>query len=394
MSNNELKRVNIKDCLDYLNKLISDSKPLAALFKTDSYGYLYDTGTNKVFQCNDIEYAILDRLLNEDFENSISDFLELFGHQKVIDSLNSIINAIEQENILMLKKLDKFYSPEHFEKLEEQIDKHLYQVTLELTEQCNLRCKYCIYNDNYSGMRNHGKTEMTLEIAKAAVEYAAKHGDETKGVAITFYGGEPLLKYDLIKYCVDYSNKIIRNKPVTYSMSTNLTLVTPEIAKFLASTEGFSVLCSIDGPKHIHDSCRKTLDGDGSFDKAIRGLRYLVEAYGDSAQDNILINMVYTPPYYPEKLEEIMTFINELEWLPKKIVKTITYPSENSISQEVSAQMNNVGSGIGIYQHEMSLLDWSFSKYLKKIEKNETTDDFLAKEMVHQSILRIHKRPI
>lgn len=189
------------------------------------------------------------------------------------------------------------------------LDNKLRQVTLELTEKCNLRCRYCIYNEDYDEKRNHGTKDMTKEVATAAIDYANAHGDVEKGIAVTFYGGEPLVNFDLLKYCIDYSTKTITNKGLSFSMTTNATLMTKEIAQFLASVDGLSVLCSIDGPEAIHNSYRKYINGEGTFKEAIRGLKYLVEAFGERARSQLSISMVLPLHLHLINLKKYRTFL-------------------------------------------------------------------------------------
>ena len=77
---------------------------------------------------------------------------------------------------------------------------------------------------------------MTWEVAKRAVEYARDNSGDK--VAVSFYGGEPLVQFELMKKTIDYSRQIIKGKELTFSFSTNLTLVTPEIAAYVAGVEG------------------------------------------------------------------------------------------------------------------------------------------------------------
>lgn len=390
--------LNINEHVNYLINHIKNTNPLAKLFRTSSYGYIYDTGTSKVMQCDSMEYSILEKLFNHELESSINDLIEDYGEERLLKALENLKNAIEEENILNSHKLCTFYSPNHFENLEEQINNNLEQLTLELTEQCNLRCEYCIYNNEFSGKRNHGDKEMSEEVARASVEYAAKHGSKN-GVAITFYGGEPLIKFSLIKQCVEYSKEIIKDKPITYSLTTNLLLMTPDIAKYLASVEEFFIVCSIDGPKHMHDNFRKDLSGNGSFERVLSGLKYLVEALGDSAKDRIGLSMVYTPPYYSEKAKEIDEFFNSLNWLPKEVQKIITYPEANSIPFEIVKQKyEQQGIDFTANHNKWPLKELSDLNYLQEIKnssQNKKGDsNYFAQNISEKPMIKIHKRSI
>src|SRR5699024_5846365 len=105
------------------------------------------------------------------------------------------------------------------------------QLTIELTGNCNLRCKYCIYNDYYEGNRAFNTSNIDFETARKAIDYVYAHSAEDK-LAITFYGGEPLINFKVMKQCIDYSLQNIKNKQLYFSFTTNLTLMTKEIAEY------------------------------------------------------------------------------------------------------------------------------------------------------------------
>lgn len=124
---------------------------------------------------------------------------------------------------------------------------------LNLTDQCNCRCKYCDfvqYKNSY----------MTKEVADKAIEFLkSKIGN--KKINITFFGGEPLLNWEIITYLVNkYKDEFF------WSITTNGTLLTEEKLEFLKNNN-ISVLLSIDGDKETQDYNRPLLSGESSFDK-------------------------------------------------------------------------------------------------------------------------------
>lgn len=145
-------------------------------------------------------------------------------------------------------------------------------VTIDLTEQCNLRCTYCFT----SGKTNR---EMSFETAKDTIDWLVKpetNGD-AKSVHVTFWGGEPLLKFDLMKQIVEYGEEVTERTgiKITWGMTTNLTLCTPEVCKWLKENK-VGVLFSVDGTRENHNKYRPLANGKGSYD--------LVEAGIDNAK--------------------------------------------------------------------------------------------------------------
>lgn len=139
-------------------------------------------------------------------------------------------------------------------------------ITLFLNDYCNLKCKYC-----YETKKGHSR--LSFETAKRIIDNFVK---EKSSLTINFFGGEPLLSFELIKKIINYTKIInLENKiNFQYSMTTNGTLINSEIAEFLIDNN-FQVTLSIDGVKSKHDLYRVDTNGNGSYDKAINGLKLI-----------------------------------------------------------------------------------------------------------------------
>lgn len=371
------KMIEIKDYIEYFKNNINQPRPLGVLFKTDKVYYFYDTGTSKILSCEKLECEILQKIISGKL-NEIYDISREYAEDEFLMALDNIKEAIDTQDILKAGGDFKFNSPPHCENLHESIQNGLQQITLELTEQCNLRCGYCIYNESYKGKRNFGSKNMSEEIAMRSVDYLKNHGDERR-VSVTFYGGEPLVNFKTLRKCVDYATETITDRELHFSMTSNLTLMTPEVAQYIASIPNFSILCSIDGPKEVHDKYRKDLNGVGSFSRAIRGLKYLVQAFGNRAKNMISISMVFAPPYSKEKLDKIQCFFEELDWLPKEVSKLVTYPTIGSVP--IKGDTNN------------TMLKWSNSLYLQQLKDN-VDFNFFTSNSIEQGLSKLQKRPI
>lgn len=317
-----------------LNEIIDmvetdDILRMGKLFSTRNNNYYYDTGTGKVILLDDEIYYIMSLWFSKD----VSNYNKFINNPYVNESsLNEILDVCINENLLCAIKPTRLYTPYHYEMFGNAVENHMEQLILELTGKCNLRCKYCVYNDEYERNRAFNNSDMTQEIAKKSVDYFFDHSD--KKMAITFYGGEPLLKFDLLKWVIEYSlekNKLF-NKKLSFSLTTNVTLVTEEIAEYLASVKELNVLCSIDGPEKIHDANRRTHNGEGSFEKAINGLGLLSKVFSSKGK-RIGINAVFAPPYTYERLDEINDFFNSMS-LPKDSTINITYPTSGSVDNK------------------------------------------------------------
>jgi uncharacterized protein len=151
-------------------------------------------------------------------------------------------------------------------------------LVLNVTNQCNLSCTYCYeYGEDKIVDTENGKQPkfMTDETARASVDFAFR---ESGPVAhITFFGGETLLNFPVLQKTVDYARRKAAElrKTVDFSLTTNATLLRPEIIEFIADNE-IGVTISIDGPREVQDRFRVFKNGDGSYDLVAPKIRELL----------------------------------------------------------------------------------------------------------------------
>lgn len=191
-----------------------------------------------------------------------------------------------------LKKLEKIRknseqeirAPKPMDVREYDLKNGLLQLTLCLTEDCNFRCKYCIYSENYEYTRGYSHRYMSFETAKKAIDIyfslleEGKRYNPWRDIAIGFYGGEPLLNFKVLKASVEYIKERYPEWKVSYTITTNATLMDREKADFLMDND-FSIAVSIDGPKEEHDRNRVYIDGRGTFDDVMKNVSYVMQRY-------------------------------------------------------------------------------------------------------------------
>ena len=154
--------------------------------KTPKEYYVYDRNTNKLLRISQLEYDQLSEVEkgNRDFDD--------FVHKEKFQSRgflkDNVVERIEHPELNLL---------EHY------VSHRIHQLVLQVTQNCNLRCDYCVYSGNYDN-RTHSNKVMSFDIAKKAMDYLILHSDELDEIVIGFYGGEPLLNFELIKKCVEY----------------------------------------------------------------------------------------------------------------------------------------------------------------------------------------------
>ena len=158
---------------------------------------------------------------------------------------------------------------------------HLPQLVFEVTDACNLRCKYCAYADLYEGYDKRENLKMSVHCAKLIIDHLAAYWDNyvvddyVEPLNIGFYGGEPLLNVPFIQKIMDYVEGLhLKNKRIYYSMTSNAMLL-DKYMDFLAEKE-VRLLISLDGDKE-GQSYRVDALGQNSFDRVFRNVNLLRE---------------------------------------------------------------------------------------------------------------------
>lgn len=370
----------MKFFLSLLEKTFENEKPLAKLLETRSGYYLYDTGTNKILGCRKEVYDLLQGLFFKDVKSAIADIISKYTEKVFFKAAEEIVEAINTEKILLLKKAENFCLSDHFNDFKNVLNSSMKGMNLEVTEKCPLRCSYCVYQDHYREQRRYSNKSMKLETAKKAIQLLKEHSTHSDTILLGFYGGEPLLQFSLIKACVDYAKKIFNGKELLFNITTNAVLVNKQIAKFLFN-EGFSVLVSLDGPEDINDMHRKYKNGQGSFEKTFNGLRILADKYRRMNKGMISINAVYMPPYSEEKINRIHNFFKELKFLHEFNVFT-NYTSRNSIPADMVVNDN--------LKQDKNIIEWSFEKYNKDFHNSSS----MVKGKIERKFASFIQRPI
>lgn len=310
----------MQNAIDLLQLISDRDHPgrLGKLFQTDEHLYYLDAGTGKVARIDQHTYDILSCILES--ENPALSLHELPDSMEYKSAVDRLKDAIFKEHILSALPVETL-TGEAVLYLEQIIKDGLQNVTLEVTEQCNLRCKYCIYQEDHTEYREFGTKKMTWETAKAAIDYLKEHSGHTEKPHIGFYGGEPLLNFDIIQKSIQYAKDVF-DKELLFALTTNATLVTDEIAEFFAEN-GINIIVSLDGPEELHDANRVFKDGSGTFLQTCAGTKKLIHAYNKhQCTDKLGFNIVVSGPDYNSDYDKIQHFLDTENWIPDNVLIT------------------------------------------------------------------------
>jgi uncharacterized protein len=157
----------------------------------------------------------------------------------------------------------------------------LASLVMNITNQCNLSCTYCYEFGADKIATPSGKPKyMDLETAKASVDFLLRESKDRQAVHITFFGGETLMNFKLLREVVVYAREqvALQGRTVDFSLTTNATLLTAEIISFLADN-AIGVTVSMDGPADLQDKRRVYKNGRGSYARIEPRLRALIAGH-------------------------------------------------------------------------------------------------------------------
>jgi len=168
------------------------------------------------------------------------------------------------------------------------------QLTLSISDQCNLRCCYCLHGTELEWVRPHRDERMAPVTAQAAVREFLRRSRDARAPSISFYGGEPLLELDLIREVVTLVRREGPRDDYRFIIDTNGTLLDERTVTY-AAAEGFDFQVSLDGPPRVHDRYRRYADGRPTHDVIMDGLRLFMLRASD-AHKRLRFQVTLMPP--------------------------------------------------------------------------------------------------
>ena len=242
-----------------------------------------------------VEFSVMEK--NFVYDRYSNEFLLLpTSFHKIKQSGFDLQKLQEEHNLFKpfpIPKLSLSDKVSDVEKIKAKLREKVVQLCFIMTENCNMRCKYCVYSGAYKGMRTHNATHpMTWEIAHKVLDNFLSRGKGKSVKYISFYGGETLLEYKLIKKIVEYVHGV--DKEIGFAMNTNLTLLTPEITEFLIKHD-IQITVSLDGPEEVHDLYRITQNGKPTHKIVWENLKRIKNKSADYFNKKILFNVLLVP---------------------------------------------------------------------------------------------------
>lgn len=245
-------------------------------YKLNGFNIVLDTYSGAVHCVDDLSYDIIALYENTNKEEIIEKMLEKYKNiiKKDIEETIEEIEKIKQDGKLFSKDI---YEGKNLDlKKRDSVVKAL---CLHVAHTCNLNCEYCFAGQG----KYHGKDAiMSFEVGKQALDFLVKNSGTRKNLEVDFFGGEPLVNFDVVKQLVKYARSIEKEtgKHFRFTLTTNGMLLDDDVIDFL-NKEMNNVVLSLDGRKEINDAKRKKINGEGSYDIIVPKFRNFVEKRGN-----------------------------------------------------------------------------------------------------------------
>ena len=245
-------------------------------YQLGGYNIVLDVCSGSVHVVDEVAYEIIA-------------LFEQKSREEILRAMAEKFPALSQEDIAEcyaqvegLKAAGKLFAPDTFEpmagKLKQKTAGVVKALCLHIAHTCNLNCSYCFASQG----KYHGeRAVMSYEVGKRALDFLIENSGTRRNLEVDFFGGEPLMNFQVVKDLVAYARSIEKEKGKNFrfTLTTNGVLVDDEVIDW-ANRECSNVVLSLDGRKEIHDRFRVDYAGKGSWEKIVPKFQRFVEKRG------------------------------------------------------------------------------------------------------------------
>ena len=270
-------------------------------YHLDGYYIVLDTCSGSVHVVDEMAYELIARYEGTERETLLKDLHARFGWSEA-----DLAECWDQ--VTSLKEQGRLFAPDTFESMAGELKARTSGVVkalcLHVAHTCNLNCAYCFASQG----KYHGeRAVMSFEVGKQALDFLIAHSGSRRNLEVDFFGGEPLMNFDVVKQLVAYARgrEEETGKRFRFTLTTNGMLIDDDVIDF-ANREMSNVVLSLDGRKEIHDRCRVDYAGNGSWERIVPKFQKLVKARGGK---NYYMRGTFTHAN-PDFLEDIKTMLD------------------------------------------------------------------------------------
>lgn len=248
-------------------------------YQLNGYNIVLDTYSGSVHVVDDLAYEII-----ELYEHSTPNEILTLMLEKHRD--NSEVSEEDiRETIASIEELidsGQLFTKDEYENLSIDLQNrktYIKALCLNVAHTCNLSCDYCFASQ---GKYNGDRAIMSYEVGQRAIDFLLEHSGHHRNLDIDFFGGEPLMAWNVVKQIVAYARSKEKEykKKFRFTFTTNGMLLNDEVTEFL-NKEMYNVVLSLDGRREVHDRLRRTVNGRGSYDHIVPKFQEFVRKRGD-----------------------------------------------------------------------------------------------------------------
>ncbi|TZE83513.1 thioether cross-link-forming SCIFF peptide maturase [Calorimonas adulescens] len=240
-------------------------------FKIDGLNIVLDVNSGSIHLVDDLTYDILELYPNH-MEDEIVELLKFkYGEEEITEAINEVNELVEGGQLFSMDP-GMGYSMNGYKPVVKALCVHP-------AHDCNLKCDYCFAS---SGSYNQDRCYMSLETGRQCVDFLIKNSGNTKLLEIDFFGGEPLMNFDVVKDMVYYAKQkgMEHNKEFSFTITTNATLLDDGAIDFI-NENMYNVVLSLDGRKEVNDRFRHNHANEGTYDIVLKNINKLLSKRGD-----------------------------------------------------------------------------------------------------------------
>ena len=248
-------------------------------YQLNGYNIVLDTCSGSIHVVDEVAYDVIALFEDHTAEEIIPAMLNKYAGRP--DVTEADLEAC-LEDVQALKDAGKLFTPDTFAEMagtfKERSGDVVKALCLHVAHTCNLNCDYCFASQG----KYHGdRALMSFEVGKQALDFLMDHSGTRRNLEVDFFGGEPLMNWDVVKRLVQYARSVEkeRGKNFRFTLTTNGMLIDDDVIDF-ANREMSNVVLSLDGRKEINDRTRVDYQGCGSYDRIVPKFQKLVAARG------------------------------------------------------------------------------------------------------------------
>ena len=238
-------------------------------YKNNGYNIVLDVNSGAIHVVDDISYDVIELFESCTAEEIVNKLQEKYAAEEIKEAIEEV-QSLKDEEALFTEDTYENYIMD-FKKRPTVVK----ALCLHIAHDCNLACKYCFAEEGeYHGRR----ALMDFETGKQALDFLIANSGKRRNLEVDFFGGEPLLNFDVVKQTVEYARSLENkyNKNFRFTITTNGLLLDDDKIDFI-NKEMYDVVLSLDGRKEIHDKFRITRAGHNTYDIVVPKFQKLVQ---------------------------------------------------------------------------------------------------------------------